>query len=208
MKKISIVGFTVSILALSALAQPPAPVRPGTVIVSGENPYIRLLDKEGGKPLTTASFWRIYWSPAGPGHICYLTVGEKGSPNATRIAIFDNEKLYEYLTNDILAMTSKQYTDWPFEKVGNGKVTSGGDRVHEATESCRGGKYKLDLAWHDMQGGELVDIPISSRPNNPFGLLFVRVSGKADVKLNGKAEPGTSYAGTAAYTFGETWLKK
>ena len=78
MKKIRIVCFTASILALSALAQPPAPVRPGAVIVSGENPYIRLLDKEGGRPLTTVSFWRIYWSPAGPGHICLPDRGREG----------------------------------------------------------------------------------------------------------------------------------
>ena len=87
MKKISIVGFTTSILALSALAQPPAPVRPGTVIVSGENPYIRLLDKEGGKPLTTASFWRIYWSPAGPGHICYLARRDRRTGHASQSSI-------------------------------------------------------------------------------------------------------------------------
>ncbi len=52
-------GCVLSALAACLLAQTPAPVasgrpnniRPGIAMVSGENPVIRLFDKEGGKIL-------------------------------------------------------------------------------------------------------------------------------------------------------------
>ena len=45
---------------------------PNHVILTGENPFIRL-SSTGGEPFTTnASFWRIITCPAGPGHVLYL----------------------------------------------------------------------------------------------------------------------------------------
>ena len=48
----------------------------GKVYISGENPGIRLLDKEGGTALTAISFWRVIWSPEGPAHVCFVTTGD------------------------------------------------------------------------------------------------------------------------------------
>ena len=45
---------------------------PNKIILTGENPFIRL-SSTGGEPFTTnASFWRIITCPAGPGHVLYL----------------------------------------------------------------------------------------------------------------------------------------
>jgi hypothetical protein len=41
-------------------------------IVIGENPFIRLSAKDGDPNSTEASFWRVFWSPAGPGHVLYM----------------------------------------------------------------------------------------------------------------------------------------
>ncbi|OFW09436.1 MAG: hypothetical protein A3H96_02030 [Acidobacteria bacterium RIFCSPLOWO2_02_FULL_67_36] len=82
------------LLAVAALALAQAAaggvqdgVKIGKVFVSGENPVIRLLDKPSGTPLASASFWRIVWSPVGPGHVCYLTTGDGKSPDDLRIAL-------------------------------------------------------------------------------------------------------------------------
>jgi hypothetical protein len=45
---------------------------PNRLILTGENPFIRLSDTDGGAITTNASFWRILISPAGPGHVLYL----------------------------------------------------------------------------------------------------------------------------------------
>ena len=45
---------------------------PNRVVLTGENPFIRLSETDGGPITTNASFWRIIFSPAGPGHVLYL----------------------------------------------------------------------------------------------------------------------------------------
>ena len=42
------------------------------VILTGENPFIRLSAADDGPLTTDASFWRILFSPGGPGHVLYL----------------------------------------------------------------------------------------------------------------------------------------
>lgn len=209
MNRSSLTCLVLPLLALPALAgAQPAPARAGTAVVSGENPYIRLLDKADGKTLTMVSFWRVHWSPVGTGHVCYVTVGEAGEPGQVRVALYDNEKLFKYLTNDILALTNKAYLDRPFTPVAGATFTPGGDSIRERVETCRGANYAVQLAWHELQTPELIDILPGSRPNNPFGLTFLRIIGKsADVTINGTRAPGTTFGGSAL-AFGESWLKK
>ena len=45
---------------------------PNHVILTGENPFIRLSEQDGSANTTNASFWRIITCPAGPGHVLYL----------------------------------------------------------------------------------------------------------------------------------------
>ena len=40
-----------------------SPIDPNRVLLTGENPYIRLGDTDGGPTSTDASFWRIISSP-------------------------------------------------------------------------------------------------------------------------------------------------
>ena len=45
---------------------------PNRAILTGENPFIRLSEKDGDPNKTDASFWRIIFSPAGMGHVLNL----------------------------------------------------------------------------------------------------------------------------------------
>jgi hypothetical protein len=84
----------VVLLPIALTAQAPAPAqpspmasapRPNKVYLSGENPVITLRDTPGGSTtVTQVSFWRIHWSPVGPGHVCFVTSGDRKSPNAVR----------------------------------------------------------------------------------------------------------------------------
>jgi hypothetical protein len=42
-------------------------VDPNAVILTGENPFMRLSATDGGPNTTEASFWRITFSPGAPG---------------------------------------------------------------------------------------------------------------------------------------------
>ena len=46
---------------------------PNAVVLTGENPFLRLSDTDNGTNFSTnASYWRIITCPAGPGHVLYL----------------------------------------------------------------------------------------------------------------------------------------
>ena len=47
-------------------------VDPNRLIITGENPFIRLAQTDGGPNTTDASFWRVITCPDGPGHVLYL----------------------------------------------------------------------------------------------------------------------------------------
>src|ERR1051325_5679504 len=52
--------------------EPAMAADPNHVILTGENPFIRLSATNGGAQTTNASYWRIITCPAGPGHVLYL----------------------------------------------------------------------------------------------------------------------------------------
>ena len=49
-----------------------SPIDPNRLLLTGENPYIRLSDADDGPVTSDASFWRILFSPGGPGHVLFL----------------------------------------------------------------------------------------------------------------------------------------
>jgi hypothetical protein len=209
--------LTLSVLAAQALLFSQAPVsnavRAGKVWISGENPGIRLLDKEGGETLSRASFWRVHWSPYGPGHVCLITTGDGKGPGNIRIALYDNARLFEYLTKEMLGSFDKTYAEQPFKPIGGAKFGVTGDSLSERRERCEGGNYKIELVWRDFQTASVRDTMVGSRPQNPFGLTYLRIPARAaEIIINGKKAAGLTYPiapgdSSSFLAFGETWLK-
>ncbi len=205
-----VVAHTSSSSASQVPARPsaPTPSRPGKVFLSGENPWIGLRDKPDGATLTGVSFWRIHWSPVGPGHVCYVTAGEEKAPGAVRIALYDNKQLLDYLTNEVLGTFDKSYVERPFTPVGGATFAAGGDSVKERREACTSDQFSVELIWRDLRDSGLVDILPGSRPTNPFGITYLRIpAGSAEVLINGKPAPGASVPAGSFLAFGETWIK-
>lgn len=202
-----------ALLLAAALVAPvptptPVPARPSTVYLSGENPVVFLFDRPGGETETFVSFWRIHWSPVGPGHVCYVTSGREKSPGALRVALFDNPRLFAYLTNEVLGSYNRAYVERPFTRVEGATFASGGDAVREHRETCRGGGYDVELAWSELRTPGLVDIPPGSRPTNPFGIVYLRTfAGRASVTVNGRPARGVSVPDESFLALGETWTK-
>jgi hypothetical protein len=201
------IAAVLSTLAWPALAHGQAP-RAGKAFLSGENPVVFLYDRPGGETETFVSFWRIHWSPVGPGHVCYVTSGREKTPGAMRVALFDNPALFEYLTKEVLGTYNKSYLERPFTPISGATFGSGGDSIRERRETCRSETHAIELTWRDLRPAGLVDILPGSRPTNPFGITYLRIPvGRAEVTINGKPAPGVSVPDASFLAFGETWIK-
>ena len=96
---------------------------PNKLILTGENPFIRLSATDGASFTTNASFWRIILCPAGPGHVLYL----KSELTNDRWRIYsDNIAMARWLQSTVQGMlnaetadTALPVTDAVFSKEGD-----------------------------------------------------------------------------------------
>jgi hypothetical protein len=200
-----------------AFAQAPSDVKDGKVAVIGENPGIRLAAKDGSAPSTSVSFWRVFQSPAGEGHVCFITsdvAGDGPTPDDIRLAFTDNEKLAEYVALQLMTAFDKAYGEKPFP-VRRARFERKGDTSTSWTESLTADGYRIDLVWRDL----LEPFAIESKagvPHNPYTILSTFVPARtAEVVINGRraagqATPrmrGARQSSSAFLAFAETWLK-
>ena len=81
---------------------------PNSVIVTGENPFIRLSPMDSDNFTTNASYWRIIFSPAGPGHVLYL----KSELTENRWRIWsDNIAMARWLQTTVQGMLNAELLD-------------------------------------------------------------------------------------------------
>ena len=81
---------------------------PNKTILTGENPFIRLSHKDGDPNSTEASYWRIIFSPAGPGHVLYL----KSELTERRWRIYsDNIAMARWLQSTVQGMLNAELSD-------------------------------------------------------------------------------------------------
>ena len=78
------------------------------LIMTGENPFIRLSATDDGPITTNASFWRIIMSPAGPGHVLYIK--SELTDNAWRI-YSDNIAMARWLQETVQGMLNAELAD-------------------------------------------------------------------------------------------------
>ncbi len=178
------------------------------VVVAGENPAIRKLDKEGGKAVTNANFFRVHWSPVGSGAVCYVTVTDQGEDNL-RIVIYDNPEVLDYVTNDLLSSLMPTF-NVPKYTPHKGTITQSGDGINERREICKSDRYTVELIWKGMADASWVDIKMG--PSTLMSFVMVPAS-SGEILINGKSAPGTWYPtgggiGTGAYlALNETWRR-
>jgi hypothetical protein len=189
------------------------PARPPVrVLIAGENPGLRLLDKEGGKAITEVNFWRAQWSPAGAGAVCFITIRDSGADNL-RIAITDNEELADYIANKLMGSFGANRFNSPPYQVHKGTVTQSNVGATQRTESCKSGQYDVAITWKELGEPRWVE---EFRPGNgAIVQSFVMVQAKGgEVLVNGKKTPGTYYPtgggfGPGAYlTLNEAWRQE
>ena len=212
------VALLLIVACAPAFAQAPSDVKDGKVAVIGENPGIRLVAKEGAAPSTSVSFWRVFQSPAGEGHVCFVTsdvAGDGPTPDDIRLAFTDNEKLAEYVAMQLMTAFDKAYGEKPFP-VRRARFERKGDTTTAWTESLTADGYRIDLVWRDL----LEPFAIESKagvPHNPLHDPVRRSSPRRRPRSSSTAgaRPARPRRGCAAarqsssafLAFAETWLK-
>jgi hypothetical protein len=214
----TILVFIIAVgLCAPGLAQTPSDVKDGKVAVVGENPGIRLVTKEGAPPSTSVSFWRVLQSPAGAGHVCFLTsdiTGDGPTPDDVRVAFADNEKLAGYVALQLMTAFDKAYGEKPFP-VKTARFERSGDTATAWKETIRSDGTTVELVWRDFYEPFVIESR-AGVPHNPYTILSTFIPARAaDVIINGTRAAGTPtprmrgtrQSSSAFLAFAETWLK-
>ena len=84
------------------------PTDPHRVVLTGENPFIRLSPTDGADESCVASFWRVLFCPAGPGHVLYYR--SETTDGAWRI-YSDNIAMARWLQETVQGMLEVSLAD-------------------------------------------------------------------------------------------------
>ena len=204
------VAVSISALAHAQQAQTAAVAPPERkVVVVGENPAVRKLDKEGGTAVASGDLFRVTWSPAGAGTICAIRItGVANEAASLMIAIYDSKAVYDYMVKEIRPDYGK-YISMQGTITQKDSPAAGG--TFTRTETCRSDKSTVDLIWRDLGQARFTDAPMFSNTVQ-MAMTMVPAAG-ADIVINGKTAPGTWYArgggmGTGAYLMlAEVWRR-
>ena len=185
---------------------------PNRVIVTGENPFIRLSEKDGDPNKTDASFWRIVFSPAGMGHVLYL----KSELTENRWRIYsDNTAMARWLQSTVQGMLNAELADTSIP-VLDARFTRLGDMRTSWTEQVAARGEDIGLTWHEIGDPLLIHTKPNATPGRPYGVCTVLVPAlAARLSLNGKQAAGRPWPreregrpfSTCALAFSESWTE-
>jgi len=181
------------------------------VIVTGENPFIRLSETDGGPNTTEASYWRVFLSPAGTGHVLYL----KSELTGPRWRIYtDNAKLTRWLQQTVQGMLNAELKDEAIPVI-DASFSKTGDPNESWTETVSTDGEEIALTWHQI-GDPLFHTQPGTPAGRPYGLSTVLIpSLRATLTHNGVSAAGHAWPrdregrkfSTCALAFAESWTE-
>ena len=185
---------------------------PNNVILTGENPFIRLSSKDGDPNTTDASFWRILFCPAGPGHVLYL----KSELTENRWRIYaDNIAMARWLQSTVQGMLNAELKDASIP-VFDAEFSKSGDPRYFWTERVSARDEEISLTWHEIGEPLLIHTQPNATPDRPYGVCTVLVPAlAARLSRNGVQAKGRPWPrereqrpfSTCALAFSESWTE-
>jgi hypothetical protein len=180
--------------------------------VTGENPFIRLSGKDGDPNSTDASFWRILFSPAGPGHVLYM----KSELTESRWRIWsDNIAMARWLQGTVQGMLNPETADQSIP-VSDATFSKEGDPRYFWTERIAARAEDIVLTWYQLGEPLLVHTQPNATPGRPYGVCTVLVPAlgarltRNGVEATGKPWPRQREErpfSTSALAFSESWTE-
>ena len=183
---------------------------PNLVILTGENPFIRLSETDGGPVTTNASFWRILLSPAGPGHVLYLK--SELTDNEWRI-YSDNIAMARWLQSTVQGMLNAELSDETIP-VQDAEFDQNGDARDFWTERLVCADGEIALTWYRIGDPLLIHTDPKEDPARPYGVCTVLIPALgARVTRNARMAVGAPWPreregrkfSTCALAFSESW---
>src|SRR6185436_13197062 len=144
---------------------------PNKTILTGENPFIRLSLKDGDPNATNASYWRIIFSPAGPGHVLYL----KSELTEGRWRIYsDNIAMARWLQTTVQGMLNAELLDTSIP-VTEAEFSKSDDPRYFWTERAVARGEEVSLTWYDIGDPLLIHTQPKAVPGRPYGVCTVLI---------------------------------
>ena len=162
------------------------PVDPNKVLLAGENPYIRLRETQDGPETTYASFWRLLFSPGGPGHALFLQ--SELSDDKPRI-YSDNVNMTRWLQKEIECTVNATFGDLSIPVIESTNTSSGDMRSHW-TETATSRDAEVALTWYDL-GAPFLMHTFAQKDPKKHGVCWVCVPAfGARLTVNGREAKG------------------
>ena len=186
---------------------------PNRGVLTGENPFIRLSETDGGPITTNASFWRIITSGAGPGHVLYL----KSELTDDEWRIYsDNMAMARWLQNTVQGMLNAELKDTSIPII-EASFAKSGDARDFWTETVDTFDETIALTWHDIGDPLLIHTYPNQGPDGrPYGVCTVLIPCLSTrLTVNGIQAKGQSFPrvregrpfSTSALAFCESWTE-
>ncbi len=186
-------------------------VDPNRVLLTGENPYIRLSETDGGPNTTDASFWRILFSPGGPGHVLFLQ--SELTDDQPRVYT-DNIQMTRWLQGEIQGRINPTFGD-PEIPAQEATFGSSGDLRSFWTESLSSEDDEISMTWYELGEPFLSHRLPGGNPERPHGVATVLIpANAARLTVNGRFAAGRPFPrdrdgrahSTCSLAFSESWL--
>jgi hypothetical protein len=182
------------------------------VILTGENPFIRLSATDGAPNTTDASFWRIIFSPAGPGHVLYL----KSELSEGQLRIYsDNIAMARWLQSTVQGMLNAETADLSIPVI-EAVFSTRGDTRDYWSEHLQAGREEITLTWYDIGAPLLVHTQPHDPPERRYGVCTILMPALgARLTVNGRQASGQAWPreregrpfSTCALAFSESWTE-
>ena len=189
-----------------------SPIDPNRLLLTGENPYIRLSETDGGPTTTDASFWRILLSPGGPGHVLFLQ--SELTDDQPRVYT-DNIEMTRWLQGEIQGRINATFGNLE-TPAREASFRSSGDLRSFWTESLSSLDEEISLTWYDLGESFLSHSFPGDNPERPHGVSTVLIPANgARLTVNGRFARGSPFPrqrdgrahSTCALAFSESWLR-
>ena len=187
---------------------------PHRLILTGENPFIRLAETNGEPNSTDASYWRILFSPAGPGHVLYI---KSELTNGHWRIYSDNIAMARWLQQTVQGMLNADLKDTSIPVI-DAAFGKSGDPRYFWTEHIEAHDTEIAMTWYDIGEPLLIHTEPGQPPGNrPYGVCTVLVPAMgARLTINGNQARGKPWPreregrpfSTCARAFSESWTEK
>jgi len=185
---------------------------PNKVLLTGENPFVRLAAGPDAPVTSNASFWRVILSPKGPGHVLFIT--SELTEGEWRI-YSDNIALTRWLQNTVQGVLNAELRDTDVPVV-DADFEQSGDLRSFWTEQVHSDEDDIALTWYDIGDPALRHTQPFSQPDRPYGSASVLIPCMgARLTING--EHATGYPqprewdgkefSSCALAFAESWTE-